>query len=233
MGVFPASWWARGDPEGRHAEGRWKLERNYSKVSYYLLTFANLQPLDPRQVPMVRVSGEDGQVPRRAVEALRQGQVIVYPTDTVYGVGCRIDDEGAVRRIYQIKGRPATEPLPVLLADPIQVQTYARSVNAAAQRLMSRFWPGALTLVFLRSDRIPLAVAGGGETVGLRVPAHPIPRALARAMLIPIVGTSANSHGMPAPVTAQLAVWDLGDRVDLVLDGGRARPCRVPAERGG
>ncbi len=193
---------------------------------YSGLTFANLQPFDPRPVPIIRAIGEDSQVPRRAIEALRRGQAIVFPTDTVYGLGCRIDDEGAVRRIYEIKGRPPTEPLPVLLADPIQVQTYARSVNAAAQRLMSRFWPGALTLVFLRSDRIPLAVAGGGETVGLRVPAHPIPRALARAMLIPIVGTSANSHGMPAPVTAQLAVWDLGDRVDLVLDGGRATLAR-------
>jgi L-threonylcarbamoyladenylate synthase len=191
-------------------------------MSYSGLTFANLQPFDPRPVPIIRVIGEDSQVPRRAIEALRRGQAIVFPTDTVYGLGCRIDDEGTVRRIYEIKGRSPTEPLPVLLADSFQVQTYARSVNPAAQRLMSRFWPGALTLVFLRSDRIPLAVAGGGETVGLRVPAHPIPRALARAMLIPIVGTSANSHGMPAPVTAQLAVWYLGDRVDLVLDGGRA-----------
>lgn len=191
-------------------------------MSFSGLTFANLRPFDPRPVPIIRAIGEDSQVPRRAIEALRQGRLIVYPTDTVYGLGCRIDDEDAVRRIYEIKGRPPTEPLPVLLADPMQVPAYARGVSAAAQLLINHFWPGALTLVFLRSDRIPPAVAGGGETVGLRVPAHPIPRALARAMLTPIIGTSANSHGMPAPVTAQLAVWDLGDRVDLVLDGGRA-----------
>jgi L-threonylcarbamoyladenylate synthase len=190
-------------------------------MSYYLLTFANLQPLDPRQVPMVRVSGADGQVPRRAVEALRQGQVIVYPTDTVYGVGCRIDDEGAVRRIYQIKGRPATEPLPILLADPAQLETYVRGISAAARRLSGRFWPGALTLIFRRSERISPVVAGGGDTVAVRVSAHPIPRALVRTLGIPIVGTSANSHGMRAPLTAQLAIYDLGDRVDLVLDGGR------------
>ncbi len=191
-------------------------------MSYYLLTFANLRPLDPRQVPIIRVSGADGQVPRRAVEALRQGQVIVYPTDTVYGVGCRIDDEGAVRRLYEMKGRPATEPLPVLLADPAQLEAYVRGISAAARRLISRFWPGALTLIFRRSERIPPVVAGGGDTVAVRVPAHPIPRALVRAIGIPIVGTSANSHGMRAPLTAQLAIYDLGDRVDLVLDGGRA-----------
>jgi L-threonylcarbamoyladenylate synthase len=191
-------------------------------MAYYGLTFANLQPFDPRPVPIVRALGEDSQVPRRAVEALRQGQVIVYPTDTVYGLGCRIDDEGAVRRIYEIKRRPATEPLPVLLGDPMQVDSYARGISAVARRLMSRFWPGALTLVFRRSERIPPGVAGGGETVGLRVPAHPMPRALVRAVGIAIVGTSANSHGTPAPPTAQLAIYDLGDRVDLVLDGGRA-----------
>lgn len=190
-------------------------------MAYYSLTFGNLQPFDPRPVPIVR-AGEDSQAPRRAVEALQQGQVIAYPTDTVYGVGCRIDNEGAVRRIYEIKRRSQTDPLPVLLADPTQVDIYALSISAAARRLISRFWPGALTLVFRRSERIPPSVTGGGETVGLRIPAHPIPRALVRALGVAIVGTSANSHGAPPPTTAQLVLYDLGDRVDLVLDGGRA-----------
>jgi len=191
-------------------------------MSYYNLTFSNLRPLDPGQVPIVRVWGEDGQAPRRAIEALRRGEVIVYPTDTVYGLGCRIDDERAVQRIFAIKRRPPTEPLPVLLADPAQLDDYVRGVSPAARRLISRFWPGALTLIVRRSDRVPAAVAGGGDTVAVRVPGHPLPRALARAIGVPIVGTSANSHGMPSPPTAQLAVYDLGNRVDLVLDGGRA-----------
>ena len=191
-------------------------------MSYYNLTFSNLRPLDPIQVPILRVDSDHGQAPRRAIEALRQGRVIVYPTDTVYGVGCRIDDEQAVRRIFELKRRPPNEPLPILLADPGQVETYVRGVSAAARGLIARFWPGALTLIFPRSDRVPPVVAGGGDTVAVRVPGHPVPRALARAISVPIVGTSANSHGMPPPPTAQLAIYDLGDRVDLVLDGGRA-----------
>src|SRR2546425_7225995 len=157
-------------------------------MSYSGLTFANLQRFDPRPVPILRAIGEDSQLPRRAIEALRRGQAVVFSTHTVYGLGCRIDDEDAVRRIYAIKGRALTEPPPVLLADPIQVQTYTRGVHAAAQRLISRFWPGALTLVFLRSDRIPPAVAGGGETVGLRVPAHPLPPAAAAGPVPPTLG---------------------------------------------
>lgn len=190
-------------------------------MSYYSRTFANLRPFDIRQIPIIRVD-EDGQAPRRAIDALRRGQVLVYPTDTVYGLGCRIDDERAVRRIFEIKRRPPTTPLPVLLADASQLDEYARDVPAVARRLISRFWPGALTLIVRRSDRVPAIVAGGGDTVAVRVPGHPIPRALVRAGRVPIIGTSANSHGAPPPPTAQLAVYDLGDRVDLVLDGGRA-----------
>ncbi len=189
-------------------------------MSYYRVTFSNLRDLDLRPIPILRVT-EDSPAPRRAVQALREGQVIVYPTDTVYGLGCRIDDERAVRRIFAIKNRPPTDPLPVLLADPAQAAEYARDVPELARRLMARFWPGPLTLVLRRSPRVPPVVTGGTDTVALRVPNHPVPRALVRAAGVPLVGTSANSHGMPAPVTAQLAVFDLGDRVDLVLDGGR------------
>lgn len=190
-------------------------------MSYYRLTFSNLRAFAPGRIPLLRVGPDESRAPRRAVEALRRGEVIVFPTDTIYGLGCRIDDERAVRRIFEIKSRPSTEPLPVLLADPAQVVDFAREIPPAARRLISRFWPGPLTLVLRRSERIPLTVTGGGDTVALRVPAHPLPRALVRELGVPIVGTSANSHGMPSPVTAQQVVFDLGDRVDLVLDGGR------------
>lgn len=190
-------------------------------MSYYRLTFSNLREFAPGRIPLLRVDPDESKAPRRAVEALRRGEVIVFPTDTIYGLGCRIDDARAVRRIFDIKSRPSTEPLPVLLADPAQVDDFAREIPPAARRLIGRFWPGPLTLVLRRSERIPLTVTGGGDTVALRVPAHPLPRALVRELGIPIVGTSANSHGMLSPVTAQQAVFDLGDRVDLVLDGGR------------
>jgi len=197
-------------------------------MSYYGLTFANVGDLTPRPLPIIRVEPQERRAPRRALEVLRRGGVIVYPTDTVYGVGCRIDDEAAVRRIFALKGRGLDDPLPVLLADPGQLDEYGTAISAAARRLAALYWPGPLTIVVRRSPRIPALVAGGGETVGLRVPGHPVPRALVRELGVPIIGTSANTHGTPSPVTVQGAVFDLGDRVDLVIDGGRA-PLGLPS----
>lgn len=191
-------------------------------MSYYGLTFSNLREIEPGRLPIIRVAPGEPTAPRRAIAVLREGGVVVFPTDTVYGLGCRIDDERAVRRIYAIKGRPPSDPVPVLLAEAAQLEEYARGLTPAARRLVARYWPGALTLIVRRSDRIPASVAGGGDTVALRVPGHPLPRALVRALGVPIVGTSANTHGMPAPATAMHAVYDLGDRVDLVIDGGPA-----------
>lgn len=188
-------------------------------MSYYNLTFSNLATLEQRQLPILKAWS--GDIPRRAVETLSGGGVIVFPTDTVYGVGCLIDNDDAVRRVYALKNRPAAESLPVLLADVAQLDQYASDVPAVARRLAGRFWPGALTLVVRRSERVPSLVAGGGGTVGLRVPNHPVPRALVQKAGTPIVGTSANTHGMQSPVTAQQAIFELGDRVDMVLDGGR------------
>lgn len=190
-------------------------------MSYYGLSFASTRGLDPRRLPIIRVDPGERRAPRRVLEVLRAGGVIAFPTDTVYGVGCRIDSEAAVRRIYALKDRALTEALPVLLADPAQLDEYGTAVTPAARRLAALYWPGALTIVVRRSARIPALVAGGGETVGLRVPGHPLARALARELGVPLVGTSANSHGAPVPLTAQHVVFDLGDAVDLVVDGGR------------
>jgi L-threonylcarbamoyladenylate synthase len=191
-------------------------------MSYYALTFSNLRAIQPGHVAIIRVSPGETGAPRRAVEALRRGEAIVFPTDTVYGLGCRIDDERAVRRVYELKGRPLSDPLPVLLADVAQLDEYAREITPAVRRLVARYWPGALTLIVRRSARIPAIVSGGRDTAALRVPGHPLPRALVRALGVPLVGTSANTHGRHAPVTAQHAVYDFGDRVDLVIDGGPA-----------
>src|SRR2546422_11416291 len=111
-------------------------------MSYYALTFSNLRPFDLGQVSILRVSGEDGQAPRRAIEALRQGRVVVYPTDTVYGLGCRIDDEGAVQRIFAIKRRPPTEAVPVVLAAAAPPVVYARGGCPAGPRAMAPARPG-------------------------------------------------------------------------------------------
>lgn len=190
-------------------------------MSYYGLTFSGGGDVASRAVPMLRVDPAEPRAPRRALAVLREGGVIVYPTDTVYGLGCRIDAAAAVERIFVLKGRPSTDPLPVLLADPAQLDEYGVALSSAARRLAARYWPGALTLVVRRSEKIPALVAGGGNTVGLRVPAHAVPRALVRELGVPIVGTSANRHGTPAPLTAQHVMFEFGDRVDLILNGGR------------
>src|SRR2546430_8165346 len=129
-------------------------------MSYYALTFSNLRPFDLGQVSILRVSGEDGQAPRRAIEALRQGRGAVYPTDTVYGLGCRIDDEGAVQRIFAIKRRPPTEAVPGLPAHAAPLDDYAPGGGPAARRVIARLWPRALTPIFWRARRG--APAGGG-----------------------------------------------------------------------
>jgi L-threonylcarbamoyladenylate synthase len=189
-------------------------------MSYYGLTFYN-RDVPQRPMPMLRVLPSDTRAPRRAVDMLRGGAVIVFPTDTVYGVGCRIDDPAAVRRVFELKGRGTQEPLPVLLADPAELEEYGRDLTPAARDLARRFWPGALTIVVRRSDAVPALVAGGRETVGLRVPDHALPRRLVRDVGVPLVGTSANRHGAPSPLTAQQVAFDLGDAVDLILNGGR------------
>jgi len=190
-------------------------------MSYYGLTFYNRE-VPQRPMPMIRVDRTEVRAPRRAVDMVREGAVIVFPTDTVYGVGCRIDHAAAVRRIFELKERSPQHPLPVLLADPAQLDEYGRDLTPAARRLARDFWPGALTIVVRRSDATPAVVAGGGETIGLRVPALPLVRSLVRQLGVPLVGTSANRHGAPVPLTAQQVAFDLGDTVDLILDGGRS-----------
>ncbi len=190
-------------------------------MTFYDLTFANLVELIPGRISILRVDSNDPRPPRRAIEALAAGDVIAFPTDTVYGLGCRIDEERAVRRIYDIKARLPTDPLPVLIAEVVQLDEVATAVSHGARKLIERFWPGPLTIVVARSPRVPAQVTGGGDTVAVRLPNHPVPRGLVRGVGVPIVGTSANSHGRPAPVTAQQVVFDLGDQIHLVLDGGR------------
>lgn len=189
-------------------------------MSYYGLTFQNRE-VPQRPMPILRVERGEAHPPRRALALFRDGAVVVFPTDTVYGVGCRIDADAAVRRIFALKGRGMEDPLPVLLAEPAQLEAYGRDLTAASRRLARDFWPGAVTIVVRRSDAVPALVAGGGDTIGLRVPDHPLVRGIVRELGVPIVGTSANRHGGPSPLTAQQVAFDLGDGVDLILDGGR------------
>ncbi|HEV2014627.1 MAG TPA: L-threonylcarbamoyladenylate synthase [Candidatus Dormibacteraeota bacterium] len=152
-----------------------------------------------------------------AAQWLRQGAVIAFPTDTLYAVGARGGDPAAVRRLYQVKRRPAGQPMVWLVTGRGQVEGSA-IVSAAADDLMRRFWPGPLTLV------LPAREAAGGGTIAVRAPDHAVALALLAALGEPIASSSANPAGQPPPVDADQVIAGLGDRLDFVLDGG---PCRI------
>jgi len=156
----------------------------------------------------------------RGVSILRRGGIVAFPTDTVYGLGACANLYQAVERVYQVKGRPRHMALPLLLAHTLQISEVAESVPSVAWLLANNFLPGALTLVLHRSSSVPDIITGGGITVAVRIPAHPIPIALADGLGMPIVGTSANLSGKPSVLTADEVYSQFGDKIDLVIDGG-------------
>ncbi len=158
---------------------------------------------------------------------LRDGGLVAFPTETVYGLGADASSPAALRRLYAVKGRPADHPVIVHLASIGQLADWAVDVPERARRLAEACWPGPLTLVLERSPRVPDEVTGGRPTVGLRVPDQPIALALLRAFGGGVAAPSANRFGRVSPTTADDVRADLGDDVDVVLDGG---PCRVGVE---
>ncbi|HTP01210.1 MAG TPA: L-threonylcarbamoyladenylate synthase [Anaerolineales bacterium] len=161
-----------------------------------------------------------------ALKELRSGKLVVFPTDTVYGVGALVFDEAAVRSIYEAKGRSEEKAIPVLLGDPADLDKVAATLPPAVQILARRFWPGPLTLIVPKKPEIPFAVSATG-TVGVRVPDHPVARALLNAAG-PMAVTSANRSGAASPRSAEEALHQLDSRVALILDGG-ATPGGVPS----
>lgn len=144
---------------------------------------------------LFRVGAAGAVLPPAVFRALRSGGMVVYPTDTLYGLGVDPGSAAALRALVSVKGRRAGKPVPLLLDDPGRAWSFAAEVPEAAARLMGRFWPGALTIVLPASPRLPPPVRGVDGTVGLRVPDHPVPRALAAALGGAVTGTSANRSG--------------------------------------
>jgi L-threonylcarbamoyladenylate synthase len=162
-----------------------------------------------------------------AVHILRSGGLVAFPTETVYGLGADATNADAVRRIFAAKGRPATNPLIVHAADIETAKRYAAEWSNAAQTLAAVWWPGPLTLVVRKAPEIVDDVSAGRMTVGLRVPDHPVALELLRTFGGPVAAPSANRSNHVSPTTAQHVREELGDAVDLVLDGG---PCAVGIE---
>jgi L-threonylcarbamoyladenylate synthase len=155
-----------------------------------------------------------------AAALLRAAGLVAFPTETVYGLGANALDSTAVRRIFAAKARPAADPLIVHLADASDLPTVAAQVPPAAERLARAFWPGPLTLIVPRAAAVPTEVSAGRDTVAVRLPSHPVARALIRAAGAPIAAPSANRFGHTSPTTADHVLADLDGRIDMVLDAG-------------
>ncbi|MDD5510284.1 MAG: L-threonylcarbamoyladenylate synthase [Dehalococcoidales bacterium] len=158
---------------------------------------------------------------REGVAVLRGGGIVAFPTDTVYGLGVCPYLHRAVERVYAVKERPLEMALPLLLSSTLQISEVAESVPPIARLLVEKFMPGPLTLVLYKSVVVPGIVTAGGITVAVRVPAHPVPVALALGLGAPISGTSANLSGKPSALTADEVHAQFGNKIDLVIDGGR------------
>lgn len=156
----------------------------------------------------------------RAAAVLRNGGVVAFPTETVYGLGANAFDARAAARIFEIKRRPRFDPLIVHVLDRAMLTQVVTEIPDAAQRLIERFWPGALTLVLCKRPAIPDLVTAGSATVAVRMPSHPVTRALLESAGLPLAAPSANPFGYLSPTRAQHVERLLGDSVDLILDGG-------------
>lgn len=164
----------------------------------------------------------------RAGELIRSGELVGFPTETVYGLGANAMDADAVRRIFEAKGRPGDNPLIVHISAIDQLEPLiAVEPSPMARALMDAYWPGPMTLIFPKSDLVPMAVTAGLDTVAVRFPAHPAAKALIDAARRPIAAPSANRSGRPSPTTAAHVFEDMDGRIPLILDGG---PCDVGLE---
>ena len=162
-----------------------------------------------------------------AVAALGSGGLVAFPTETVYGLGADAANADAVARIFEVKGRPLGHPVIVHVAAADALDEWAVAIPPAARLLADECWPGPLTMILRRSARVPDVVTGGRDTVGLRVPDHPVARSLLEAFGGGVAAPSANRFGKVSPTTAGHVLADLGAEVDVILDGG---PCHVGVE---
>lgn len=172
---------------------------------------------------MVRVVRATALELATAVQALRDGELVVFPTETVYGLGAHAGYPAALRRVFELKGRPTTHPLIVHIDSPRYLTRWAREVPEAAQKLADRFWPGPLTLVLPRAENVHRLVTGGHDTVAVRVPAHPMAQQLLTAFGGGIAAPSANRYGRLSPTRAEHVREEFGAEVRVVLDGGECR----------
>ncbi len=158
----------------------------------------------------------------KAAELIKSGEVVGIPTETVYGLAANAFDETAVRKIFEAKGRPADNPLIVHISDFGMVREIASEIPNLAYKLAERFWPGPMTMIMPKSEKIPLVTSGGLDTVGIRFPSHPAARRLIELCGLPLAAPSANLSGSPSPTTARRVFDDMNGRIPAIIDGGES-----------
>lgn len=162
-----------------------------------------------------------------AGKMIASGGIVAIPTETVYGLGANALNPAAVKNIFLAKGRPQDNPLIVHISRPEQIVPLVQTVSQPAQKLMDVFWPGPLTIILPKTEQVPVETSGGLDTVAVRLPEHPVARAVIEAAGVPVAAPSANTSGLPSPTTAQRVIEDMDGKIDAVLDGGA---CRVGVE---
>jgi L-threonylcarbamoyladenylate synthase len=172
---------------------------------------------------MVRIIRASQAEIEAAVEALRDGDLVAFPTETVYGLGANAANPAAVRKVFELKGRPTTHPVIVHIDDPKYLRRWAREVSAPAMRLAEAFWPGPLTLVLPRAEGVHDIVTGGQDTIAMRIPSHPMAQQLLNAFGGGIAAPSANRYGRLSATRADHVRDEFGDAVKVVLDGGESQ----------
>ena len=158
---------------------------------------------------------------KRAADLLREGEVVAFPTETVYGLGANGMDAEASVKIYEAKGRPSDNPLILHIAEFNQLESIAKDISEDAWKIMRAFWPGPMTIVLHKKDEVPMKTTGGLNTVAVRMPSHPVARELILQAGVPVAAPSANRSGRPSPTEAIHVMEDMNGRIPMILDGGR------------
>lgn len=171
-----------------------------------------------------KIRAVNGDGPKEAYEeaakCLRQGGLVAFPTETVYGLGGNALEEEAAKKIYAAKGRPSDNPLIIHIAEVSALEELAREIPEVALRLAERFWPGPLTMILPKSEKVPMGTTGGLDTVAIRMPDHPVALELIRTSGLYLAAPSANTSGRPSPTLAEHVAEDLSGKIDMILDGG-------------
>lgn len=202
---------------------RFSIHVRHSKAGKQFKHMQNIRT----EVIVVDPINPEPSVIRRAAKLLHDGEIVVFPTETVYGLGADAFQPAALERIFAAKGRPFSDPLIVHIADERSLELLTTTMPERAKRLAQAFWPGPLTLILPRGPRVSHLVTAGLETVAMRMPRHAVALALIRTLGSPIAAPSANRFMHVSPTTAQHALADLAGRVPLILDAG---PCEIGVE---